>query len=93
MLQSPVSQGPTHSSFTVPGHVGPAFICEHLKSKGTLLSAGRLLILGLQLSFPQWWDFRRSGFPHAMAQILPVGKTTSGYSLLGTEVMSIPKAL
>lgn len=42
-------------------------------------------------SFPQWWDFWRSSFPHATAQILPVDKTSLAYRLLGTGVMSSPQ--
>lgn len=91
-LQSPMSQGPTHLSFIMPGRVGPAFSCEAFeKYRHFPLQMRRLLVLGLQLYSPQRWDFWRSSFLHAMAQIPPVDKTTSAYSLLGIEVRSIPQ--
>lgn len=64
---------------------------RHLKSTGTFLSRWAGCLYWDFSSFPQWWVFWRSSFPHATAQILPVDKMSLAYSLLGTEVMSIPQ--
>lgn len=73
-----LSQGPTHSSFIMPGRVGPAFNCEAFENYGHSVFSPVVGILEAQFSTCYGSD-------------LPVGKTTLAYSPLGTEVMSIPQ--
>lgn len=78
-----------------PAAWDPLSALRHLKSTDVFPSRWAGCYVSRRwLSFPQWWDVRRSCFLHAIAQILPgvrVDETASAYSLLGTEVISIPQ--